>query len=141
MIDNNELDLFKDKADIISETLGFDLSFDHFGIKTSTSNEYERVKNDFGKRYNEVFLNGRRISTLVGKEVVELIEPKPDEQISQMYIDHVSYMAGDYVKVRDSINEVVSEFSFGKSKGFKIKREGVLLEIRNNTLLESKGDL
>lgn len=81
-----------------------DLTFDHFGYQTSSSDDYELIKNKLlndGQLVSENIVGGRRVgifklnSPLFYKEksvdVVELVEPKID-QVCESKLDHVEFV-------------------------------------------------
>jgi len=107
------------------------ITLDHFGIQTLSTDEYLNLKNYFierGKFEGEVVYHGRRLGKfLLGAELVdklELIEPHPNEVFWQIdcYVEHIAFRVKD-IKVFEKTFEdrVLSSFSIDKSIGFRSK--------------------
>ena len=141
MINAEELKKFKEKSDKALNHQGLVGHFDHYGIKVPGGLAYEKAREGYGELYNEVVLSNRRIATLVGHEVIELIEQKPEEEITQMFIEHTAYRVDNFEKEKAKFEDFVAEFKFGKTEGFKVMLDNLIIEIRNNNLKDSKGDI
>ena len=121
------------------------ITLDHFGLQTLSTDEYLDLKNYFierGKFEGEVVYHNRRLGKfLLGAELVdklELIEPHPGEVFWQIdcYVEHIAFRVKD-IKVFEKTFEdrILSSFSIDKSIGFKIQGPSqLLIEFRSNQL-------
>jgi hypothetical protein len=141
MINAEELKRFKEKTDMALSQLGLVVHFDHYGVKVPGGKVYEEARDGYGELYNEVVLSNRRVATLVGEDVIELLEPKDDEVIDEIFVEHTAYWVDDFKQEKSKFSAFEAEFKFGKTEGFKVVLDGIIVEIRNNTLVDSKGDV
>ena len=120
-----------------------DIIFDHFGLQTLSSDEYKDLKNYFierGKFDGEVVYHDRRLGKFrLGPEQddkMELIEPHPGEVFWQYdcFVEHISFRLKNISKYSKLFEDrILSTFSIGDSKGFKIQGPSqLLIEFRSN---------
>lgn len=123
-----------------------DIIFDHFGLQTLSSKEYEDLKNYFierGKFDGEILFHKRRLGKFrLGSELadkMELIEPHPGEVFLQIdcFVEHVSFSVDEKLPLFFELfkDRILSTFSIEESEGFKIQGPSqLLIEIRSNSL-------
>lgn len=147
MIDQKLLTDYKEKAThYLEENLsGFDLIFNHYGIKTNKK-DYQKLKKEIdekGKVYNEVFFHGKNILTgKIEDTIYEILEPNPDESVEETFIEHVAYIVNDLGVISEKlIEDIISRFDVKNTHGIKINpKEGLIIEIRNNDIIDSIED-
>ena len=138
-IKNNELEARKylSEYDIDEE-----LTFDHFGLQTLTSDEYYELKNYFiirGKFEGEIHFHDRRLGKFYlgqDSDKLELIEPHPGQVFMQFdcFVEHVAFKVKNLEKINKIFaDRILSTFNIEGVRGFKIQGPGALLiEFRNN---------
>jgi hypothetical protein len=122
-----------------------EITFDHFGLQSLSTDEYLELKNYFimrGRMKREVHYNNRRIGVFYldqyKEDKVELIEPKPGQVFIQFdcFVEHVSFKTKDLDKLKKVFEDrVLASFHIEKSQGFKIQGPGqIVIEFRNDEL-------
>lgn len=117
--------------------------FNHFGIKANTKENYRKLKSEIqknGEVLNEVFWNEKHITTARHQGFVyEISEPKPNENLDKIIIDHVSFICEDFAEIKESLcNKTIDSFDINRSHGIKISpEESLIIEIRNDDIIES----
>jgi hypothetical protein len=141
MITASQFDDYKRRSDKIVETFSFDAIFDHYGVKAPNASLYDELCERYGTKTNEVILSNRRVATVVGDGgVFEILEPKKDEYIKDVFIDHISYRTTKFETAKKTFEKILAEFDFGQTKGIKVEIDGIIIEIRNDKLTESSVD-
>ncbi len=141
-IKNNELAARKYLADY---EMADELTFDHFGLQTLSSDEYWDLKGYFivrAKFEGEIHFHNRRLGKFYlgyGKEdKMELIEPHPGQVFLQFdcFVEHVAFRTTKLTEIEKLFaDRIISSFNIDESKGFKIQGPGqLLIEFRNNEL-------
>jgi len=121
------------------------IPFDHFGLQTLSSREYNDLKNYFierGKFDGEIVYHNRRLGKFrLGEteDKMELIEPHPGEVFLQLdcFVEHVCFCVDEQLNDFHKCFEdrILSNFSVEEDKGFKIQGPSQLqIEIRSNKL-------
>jgi hypothetical protein len=119
------------------------LEFNHYGIQAKDANAYLKEINSIGPALSEVVFSGRRISTVMSTVgVLEILEPKTDQVVTETAIDHIAYICPDIEELKKTYtSEIISSFDVGGTHGFKISpAKGIVIELRNNSILDSVDD-
>jgi len=141
-IKNNELSARRYLADY---NIDDELTFDHFGLQTLSTEEYWDLKSYFivrAKFEGEIHYHNRRLGKFyLGYETedkMELIEPHPGEVFMQYdcFVEHVAFKVEKIDKLAKLFaDRILTTFNIEGSKGFKIQGPGqVQIEFRNNEL-------
>jgi hypothetical protein len=142
MITEKELIEYRDHAEVFLSEESHAV-FNHYGIQAMDTKSYLLLKESMGNVVNEVNFRGRRIATIESSYgILELLEPKSDQNFSKNSVDHVSYVVLDYDEVKDRYkDQAITTFDVGSTHGFKIQpSEDIIIEIRNNDILDSAKD-
>jgi len=142
MITNSDLLKYRKSAETTLAKLT-ELEFNHYGIQAKDTDSYTREIEAMGGANSEVTYSNRRISTVISQlGILEILEPKPGQEVAKTAVDHVAYICPDLDVFRKSYTgEVISSFDVGSTHGIKITpAEGIIVELRNNNILDSISD-
>lgn len=120
-------------------------SFDHFGLQSLSSIEYQDLKTFFivkGKFLSEVTFHDRRLGVFYvnddHEDKMELIEPHPGEVFLQYdcFVEHIAFTVDNIDEFQEFFaDRIISTFNIEGSKGFMIQGPSQLkIEFRNNKL-------
>jgi hypothetical protein len=142
MIETSKLLEYKKLAE--SAFPGFTkLEFNHYGIQAKDTSAYLMEVEATGPALSEVVFSGRRISTVMSTVgVLEILEPKTNQIVTETAIDHIAYLCPSIDELKKTYtSEFISSFDVGGTHGFKISpAKGIVIEFRNNNILDSVND-